>query len=161
MTNPSSGDQESTPRPHGPPPMKRRSFINWLLGSSFVLWTGSVLYPVTRFLFPPEGPVNKESSVRVGKASDFAKNSGTLFRLGNKPAILVRTPAGEFRAYIAICTHLDCTVQFKQDEGIIWCACHNGKYNLSGTNIAGPPPRPLTSLEVAIRGEDVHVSFPA
>jgi len=148
------------PAPDDPREIRRRKFINVSLGASLAVWCGSAVYPVTRYLFPPEGPAIEESSVKVGPESDFPKPSGTLFRIGNKPGLLVRTASGEFRAYIAICTHLDCTVQYKEDESIIWCACHNGKYNLQGANIAGPPPRPLQPLEVAQKGEDIYVSLP-
>jgi cytochrome b6-f complex iron-sulfur subunit len=48
----------------------------------------------------------------------------------------------------ATCTHLDCTVQNRPDWGIIWCACHNGKYDYDGNNISGPPPRPLEKFNV-------------
>ena len=137
----------------------RRRVLNGLLGITATTWLGSVAYPVVRFLIPPEGPAIRETSVKVGVAGDFKPNSGTMFRIGNKPGLLVRTATGEFRAFIAICTHLDCTVQFKQDEGLIWCACHNGHYNMQGTNISGPPPRPLQTLKVALQGEEVHVSM--
>jgi Rieske Fe-S protein len=139
----------------------RRRFLDWLLGTTFFVWLASVVYPAIRYLLPPAGPAIRETSVLVGKVGDFKKNSGTLFRIGNKPGILIRTPAGEFRAFIAICTHLDCTVQFKAEEGVIWCACHNGKYNLHGINISGPPPRPLTPLNVAQKGDEIHVSLPS
>jgi cytochrome b6-f complex iron-sulfur subunit len=71
---------------------------------------------------------------------------------------LLRTASGEFRAFEAVCTHLDCTVQFKKDLGVIWCACHNGKYDLNGRNISGPPPRPLNPYKVIVQGEEVFVS---
>ena len=58
----------------------------------------------------------------------------------------------------ATCTHLDCTVQFKSDQSILWCACHNGKYDLNGRNISGPPPRPLDPFRVVIQGEEVLIS---
>jgi Rieske Fe-S protein len=146
-------------RSGGPSSFGRRRLLNGLLGASAFTWLGSVIYPVVRYLFPPAGQEIKEQSVKLGMVGDYAKDSGTLFRLGNKPGILLRTSGGEFRAFIAICTHLDCTVQFKQDEGVIWCACHNGRYNLQGTNISGPPPRPLTPLVVSLKGDEVHVSL--
>jgi Rieske Fe-S protein len=40
----------------------------------------------------------------------------------------------------------------------VWCACHNGRFDLTGRNVGGPPPRPLDQLEVAVRGDDVVVS---
>ena len=69
-----------------------------------------------------------------------------------------RPSAGEFRAFSAVCTHLNCTVQYRNDLEHIWCACHNGHFDLFGKNIAGPPPRPLDTFDVVVRGEDVVVS---
>ena len=69
----------------------------------------------------------------------------------------MRTASGELRAFSAICTHLNCTVQYRDDLGHIWCACHNGHYDLNGRNIAGPPPRPLEALVVNVRGDQIVV----
>jgi cytochrome b6-f complex iron-sulfur subunit len=40
----------------------------------------------------------------------------------------------------------------------IWCACHNGVYDLSGKNVSGPPPRPLEAYDVHVRGDEIYVS---
>ena len=61
-------------------------------------------------------------------------------------------------AFSAICTHLDCTVQFREDLSRIWCACHNGHFDLTGRNVEGPPPRPLDAFEVNVRGDEIVVS---
>ena len=70
--------------------------------------------------------------------------------------------ARELRAFNAVCTHLECTVQFKAETSQIWCACHNGLYDLAGQVISGPPPRNLEQYIVNVRGEsgqeDVVVS---
>ena len=65
----------------------------------------------------------------------------------------MRTGDGELRAFSAVCTHLDCTVQFKGDTSQLWCACHNGTYDLGGNVVSGPPPRPLERFVVNVRGE--------
>jgi len=62
------------------------------------------------------------------------------------------------RAFTAICTHLGCIVEYRKDLNHIWCACHNGHYNLQGVNIAGPPPRPLEQYDVNVRGDTIVVS---
>ncbi|MFQ5583702.1 MAG: ubiquinol-cytochrome c reductase iron-sulfur subunit, partial [Calditrichia bacterium] len=62
------------------------------------------------------------------------------------------------RAFSAICTHLDCIVQYRSDLKHIWCVCHNGHYNLRGINIAGPPPRPLAPYKENVRGDKIFVS---
>ena len=137
----------------------RRGFINWLLGTSAGAFLISVLYPVGRYLIPP--PVGESTAGTVTlpiKAEDVKPNSGQIFKFGNRPAILVRTPAGELRAFSAVCTHLNCTVQYRSDLSHIWCACHNGHFDLNGKNIAGPPPRPLDPFVVNVRGSQVVVS---
>ncbi|GAB4325493.1 MAG: hypothetical protein Kow0059_21540 [Candidatus Sumerlaeia bacterium] len=149
---------QPAPAPDAPDSPGRRRVLNVLLGGSFCVWLGSAVYPVVRYLIPPAGQSVAEKSVKVGTVGDFPNNSGTIFRFGNKPGLLIRTQDGELRAFIAVCTHLDCTVQYKKEESVIWCACHNGKYNLKGINISGPPPRPLTPLTVVVKGEDVYVS---
>ncbi|MBI2884427.1 MAG: Rieske 2Fe-2S domain-containing protein, partial [Candidatus Methylomirabilis oxyfera] len=61
------------------------------------------------------------------------------------------------RAFSAVCTHLQCTVQYREDRQDIWCACHNGVYDLNGKNISGPPPRPLEALKLNVRGDQIIV----
>jgi cytochrome b6-f complex iron-sulfur subunit len=89
---------------------------------------------------------------------DLKANSSKIFRFGNRPALLLLTAEGEYRALSATCTHLSCTVQYRSDLREIWCACHNGMYDLNGRNISGPPPRPLEVFQVHVRGEEVVVS---
>ncbi|MFN8061931.1 MAG: Rieske 2Fe-2S domain-containing protein [Vicinamibacterales bacterium] len=131
----------------------RRSFLDALLGAGLASTSVAALYPVTRFLIPPKGGEPATASVVVGKADAMRMNSGVVFQFGSRPAILVRTAEGDFKAFTAVCTHLQCTVQYKADTSQIWCACHNGYYDLSGNVVSGPPPKPLDQFAVAVRGE--------
>ena len=137
----------------------RRNFVNWFLGTSAGAFLVSVLYPVSRYLVPPEVAESTAATVTLAiKPEDVKPNTGQIFKFGSRPAILVRTPAGELRAFSAVCTHLNCTVQYRGDISHIWCACHNGHYDLNGKNIEGPPPRALDSFTVNARGGQVVVS---
>ena len=137
----------------------RRKFINWFLATSAGAFFLSVLYPIARYLIPPPAGESTAASVTLPiKLADVKSNSGQIFKFGNRPAILVRTPAGELRAFSAVCTHLNCTVQYRSDLSHIWCACHNGHFDLNGQNIAGPPPRPLDQYIVNVRGEQIVIS---
>jgi Rieske Fe-S protein len=136
----------------------KRDFLKYFLGGGVLVWLAAVLYPILAYLKPPKQGDVEVTSVKAGKVSAMEKETGTIVRFGNKPVILVRTSAGEFRAFTATCTHLDCTVQFRKDMGLIWCACHNGKYDLNGRNVAGPPPRPLDGYRVIVQGEDIFIS---
>ncbi len=141
------------------PGTTRRGFVNWLLGVSGMAFLASVLYPVARYLVPPKIAESSAASVTLPiKADEVKPNTGQIFKFGNGPAILVRAPSGELKAFSAVCTHLHCTVQFRPDLGHIWCACHNGHFDLNGQNIAGPPPRPLDAFVVNVRGTQIVVS---
>ncbi len=138
--------------------LSRKRFVDWMIGASAGGFLGSLLYPATRYLIPPPAAESAVSSVVVPfQPVDMTPNSGKLFKFGSRPGILIRTPGGELRAFSARCTHLDCTVQYRDDLGHIWCACHNDHFDLNGRNIAGPPPEPLEAYDVAVRGNDIII----
>ena len=131
---------ESTLEP-GP---SRRSFIDWLLGTSAAAFIVSALYPVSRYLVPPPAGESSAASVTLPmRAEDVKPNTGQIFKFGSKPAILVRTAAGELRAFSAVCTHLNCTVQYRPDLAEIWCACHNGHFDLNVALVSRGSSNPL------------------
>jgi cytochrome b6-f complex iron-sulfur subunit len=141
------------------PGPSRRGFINWFLGTSAGAFLLAVLYPLSRYLVPPEAGESTAGTVTLDLKPDSVKtNTGQIFKFGSRPGILIRTPAGELRAFSAVCTHLNCTVQYRSDLTQIWCACHNGHYDLNGKNVAGPPPRPLEPFTVNARGNQIVVS---
>jgi Rieske Fe-S protein len=138
--------------------MSRRRMVDWLLGTSLGAFLLSVFYPIARYLVPPAAAESSVASVTIPiKAGEVKPNTGHLFKFGNRPAILIRTARGELRAFSAICTHLNCTVQYRPDLAHIWCACHNGHYDLNGRNIQGPPPRPLEMFAVNVRNDEIVV----
>ena len=136
----------------------RRSFIDHLLSTSLDATVLCIAYPVILFLIPPALSESQQNNVLAGTSNELKPNSAKIFKFGSRPGILVRTSTGEFRAFSAICTHLNCTVQYRDDLQHIWCACHGGQFDLNGINIAGPPPRPLEQYEVNLSGDDVVVS---
>jgi Rieske Fe-S protein len=138
------------------PPLTRRRFLDLLLAGEFLAIAAAVLYPITSYLFPPVADLTPVE-VNAGKASDLAPGTGRLVKMGPKPILVLRTADGEVRALSATCTHLNCTVQLRLESGDILCACHNGRYDLAGRNISGPPPRPLTTLPVEVREGDLYV----
>ncbi len=136
----------------------RRGFLETVLGTGLFGLAAAVLYPAWRFVFPSRSVRVAEEAVSAGMVDDFPPNSGTLFRFGEEAALLIRTPDGEFRAFLGTCTHLGCNVEYRADLQLIWCACHDGRFDLSGKNILGPPPSPLQSLTVQLRDDEILVS---
>ncbi len=141
-----------------PETISRRGFLNLLLSTGGIALGVAIVYPIIRFLIPPKLPEATSSTVVAGNIEELPPNSGKIFRFGEKAGILIRTPTGEFKAFTATCTHLSCTVQYRSDLSHIWCACHNGHYDLNGKNISGPPPRPLEEFSVFVRGKEIIVT---
>jgi Rieske Fe-S protein len=144
-----------------PARLSRRGMLDLLLSGSFASLIAAVLYPVLRYIAPPPSDQSVTTSVVAAQVNAVPLNSGLVFRFGTRPGILVHTSSGEWRAFSAVCTHLQCTVQYRPDLEQIWCACHNGHFDLSGKNVSGPPPRPLEQYDVSLRGNDVVVSVHA
>ncbi len=141
------------------PASSRRGFVNVLLGAGFTSMVAWMLYPVVRYLIPPRtGEANVATVTLPWTPAEIKANSGRIFRFGSQPGILVKTPSGDLRAFTAVCTHLNCTVQYREDRQDIWCACHNGTYDLNGKNVSGPPPRPLEPYRVFVKGTEIVVS---
>jgi len=140
------------------PDHSRRSLLNWLLGSWSAGVLGSILFPIVRYLVPPDVVESTTVSVTAGPAATLAPNSARIVPFGSSPAIVIRTDTGELRAFAGTCTHLACTVQYRQDLQQIWCACHNGHYDLHGRNVSGPPPRPLEAYDAAVQGDEIVIS---
>ena len=139
----------------------RRNFLSWLTGLGSVAFLGSIIYPAYKFIVPPESGEANVSQVKLPfTRSDInsEEKKAKTFKFGRKLGIIILTGEGELKAMAATCTHLDCTVQYKTDTQQIWCACHNGLYDMQGNNISGPPPKPLTNFTVVIKNDKVFIS---
>ena len=138
--------------------VSRRGFLRFILRGGAVALFGAAVYPIARYLYPPKSGEASVSDVVAGKVGELAQNRAKIFRFGTRPAILINTPQGTLKAFSAVCTHLHCTVHYDETASIIACPCHNGKFDLNGQVISGPPPLPLEAYQVNIRGEEIVVA---
>lgn len=139
----------------------RRKFLNLILGGGLFATLASIFFPVFKYITPPaSGEANVSQLKLPFKRAEIESDpkKSKIFKFGRLLGIIVLTDSGQLKALSATCTHLDCTVQNRPDLGIIWCACHNGRYDYDGHNISGPPPRPLEEFVVNEVGDDIFVS---
>ena len=138
----------------------RRGFLTALAGLS-VLWLSGLLYPIYRYLSPrvETSPLGKAGKLKVDKITPAevarpgqGKNGG----YGGRGLIVLRAADGQLRAFDAKCSHAGCNVRF--DRTRLACPCHGGIYDLTGKNIAGPPPEPLTELLVREENGELFVT---
>lgn len=140
----------------------RRGFMKWLVGGVTALYAAAFSVPVYRFLRSgnvDEGGV-QVTQITLNSAFDLEVGAHQMFRFGSKPAMIIRQAEDEFHAFLATCTHLGCTVAYNRPMHQITCACHGGKYDpVTGKNIAGPPPKPLTALKTEVMDGDLVVKI--
>lgn len=98
---------------------------------------------------------------RIASLQEIPIGSAKMFRYPSEhdPCLLIRIDAATLVAYSQACTHLSCAVVPKVEEGVLYCPCHEGYFELTtGRNIAGPPPRPLPKIVLEVRGDDVYAT---
>lgn len=134
----------------------RRKFLNSLLGGWLAALATTFLYPIAKFLFPPEREPD-EVQLPPGDFQNMEPNTVKIFSWGSKPGLLKKEEGCAYTAFVGVCTHLDCNITYLPDRRKFFCACHEGWYDEKGINIAGPPPRPLRRLQVVIDGENLII----
>ncbi len=122
----------------------RRGLLDLLLGAGMLGFLASVVYPVLRYL-NPMAPQEGAGALRLTKdeLARLEKEHSLIVRHGPKRLLVFEDPQQRLCALEARCTHEGCTVQYVPGDSVIWCACHNGRFDLEGRVLSGPPPRPL------------------
>jgi cytochrome b6-f complex iron-sulfur subunit len=122
----------------------RRHFLDILLGVSFLGWLVSIAYPIIRYLkpLPQTGPTGPTHLTR-DEASKLEQNKFVIVPVSGQRVIVLQA-GDQLRAFSAKCTHEGCTVTFLPGQSVIWCPCHDGRFDdLNGRVLSGPPPQPL------------------
>jgi Rieske Fe-S protein len=141
--------------------LSRRDFFTGLIYGSLGSVAAYLAYPVVRFLYYEKKlPLPKAVTITLADIEKLSLNSAVYFQYGYLPGILVRTEAGEIKAFSAKCTHLDCNVNYKPDTKTFHCACHDGYFDITGKNIAGPPPTPLVAFNVKQEADHMVITYP-
>lgn len=134
----------------------RRQFLDGMIGGWLGALLASFLYPIVKFIFPPYREPD-EVILAFSEFEDMPPNSVRSFAWGSKLGILKRNDDGTYWAFVGVCTHLDCNVNYLPDQRKFFCACHDGWYDDSGRNIGGPPPKPLRRLTLVVEGDNLIV----
>lgn len=136
----------------------RREFIKKALYSLLVLLGLGFLVPAVKLV----APVSRRDKDLVYFPL-LAEEE--IPRMGVKKAELAFTALGKERkarvfvvssfegpvVFSAVCSHLGCLVSYQKEKKEFVCPCHGGRYDITGRNISGPPPAPLTRLPLRIQ----------
>ena len=157
-------------------PINRRDFMKTTIYFVGGIIGAAVGLPAVGYLIAPAlKSGSKEAWIPIGKMEDMPEldkpyafsftrvqvngwertatsHGGFIIRKSEKPEdILILNSR---------CTHLSCTVNWKEDERIFLCPCHDASFGEKGEVLDGPPPRPLDRYgEFRITGEGILEIF--
>jgi cytochrome b6-f complex iron-sulfur subunit len=126
----------------------RRKFLGVCLVGATAAAAAAAAYPVLQYLAPRSGAQGTDKLVFA--ASEIPEGEAKFFEYAGAAAVLVKTKTGNVVALSAVCTHLGCIVQWEKDKQDFLCPCHGGVYTADGIVTAGPPPKPLAKIPVAV-----------
>ncbi len=129
--------------------VSRRELLRLAMLASGALFAGTVALAV----------VGQRDDRRRGEPGeipggiDLAEGQALYFNYpGNDDqAVLLNLPGMGFVAYSQKCTHLSCSVYYKEGSELL-CPCHDGKFDArTGEPTAGPPQRALSRIQLEQR----------
>ncbi len=138
--------------------ISRRDFIKVTTGIVGGLIGAAIGLPAIAYVLDPAfKPGAKEGWIAVGKAADMqvgkpypfsftrvqvngwertsTTHGGFVIRHSENPQDIIILNSR--------CTHLGCTVNWKEEAQAFVCPCHDAKFSEQGAVLGGPPPRPL------------------
>lgn len=123
--------------------LHRRRFLTSLARGSLVAAAAIGAGQAIRFLsFEP--PSATTSEIPVGRPADYVR--GTLVYVPEARCYVGHDRAGLY-ALDAVCTHLGCLVE-RKDEGGFVCPCHGSHFDAAGAPQNGPATKPLPYLHL-------------
>lgn len=123
-----------------------------LLGLGFLVPAIKIFSPLSvrdkEIAFFPLIPEDEVPRVGVKKTELSFTTNGKE----RKARVFIASSSEGPMVFSAVCSHLGCLVNYQKEKREFVCPCHGGRYDLSGKNIAGPPPAPLTRFPVTVQG---------
>lgn len=119
----------------------RRDFLTWAWLASLSGLAGQSGLALLRFLQPRIQAEGFGGEVVAGAVEEF--RPGTVSHIARGRFFISALEDGGVVAVWQRCTHLGCTVPWREAEGLFHCPCHSSLFNRQGEVLGGPAPRPL------------------
>jgi Rieske Fe-S protein len=148
---------------------RRRRALIVFVNAAVALLGGGLTALLGAFALRPPGTAGGGRWVRAGTTDDLkpdepvarvlavSRVDGWYRERARQTIFLVWDGDKNIRAMSATCTHLGCQVQWDAKGKKFRCPCHGGVYAADGTVLAGPPPRPLDTVEARLDPSNTSV----
>jgi menaquinol-cytochrome c reductase iron-sulfur subunit len=151
--------------PEGDDVLNRRRFLSRVSIALSGLAGAIVSVPILAYLLSPlieQEPsdwrdVGLVENFQIGQTVEVAYDDPAPLPWAGQTARtavwLRRSSETDFTAFNVNCTHLGCPVNWRADAELFLCPCHGGVYYADGSVAGGPPPKPLTRVEVRVTAD--------
>ncbi len=128
--------------------INRRNFLGVAWGVATVGLFGQAGLALYQFLRPLSGRGEFGGMVVAGNIDEFPP--GTVSYIIKGRCYIVRLEDGGVLALWQRCTHLGCTIPWREAEGMFICPCHSSLFDRVGVVVDGPAPRPMDYFKVSM-----------
>ena len=152
--------KKSNETKHSVNPLPRRSFLKILWTVLGIAAIGEFIAIIIAFLSrgkPEKNSPKTQNIIEAGHTVSFPVNSVTANIQGK--FYLCRMEDGGFLALSSKCTHLGCTVPWDDKEKRFKCPCHGSSFDIKGSVITSPAPRPLDIYPIYIENNILKVDI--
>ena len=102
------------------------------------------------------GQAGNSGNAALAITSEIPVGGGKVFSA--EKVVVTQPTAGEFKAFSAVCTHLQCLVD-KVASGTIDCPCHGSEFSVkNGSVVSGPAPSPLPAQAIKVTGGKIKLA---
>ena len=100
----------------------------------------------------------EENEPQERRFSEIVKSGGQSEKQ-ERTIWIVKKPDTSVVAYSSNCTHLGCGYRWIAGQQRFACPCHGSFFDINGTVLAGPAPRPLDTLPTRVENNRLLVQY--
>ncbi len=150
--------------------LSRRKFLKSIVGAIASAVGVTIATPLIGYFLSPAWKKSDKLPVAIARIRDIPVNIPTYatyeerFKDGwytttlSKGAWIVNRGNNDVTVFDPRCTHLHCPYYWDKDAKIFQCPCHDGKFDIEGNVISGPPPRPLDKIHINIIEDTIFIA---
>ncbi|MFQ5641143.1 MAG: ubiquinol-cytochrome c reductase iron-sulfur subunit [bacterium] len=151
--------------------LPRRGFLKIAIGFFNGLIALLLAVPGLGYLLTPVFRKGRSTWVEIGAVKNFdastpqkavftyTSESGYTLKEKSRFVWVTTNDLGEVTVLSAVCSHTGCNVAWQSDEEKFVCPCHEGRYDIDGQVLSGPPPKQLTKLPTKIENGQIFIQM--